>query len=168
MGYVFSVINVVLFIIILWAVLKKPVQIFFSTRKEQFKAQIALAEKRRLAAEAKLQESEAHFPYFKEDVEKLASSTLRHGEQESHAIVSTAQERAERMILDARRHVSQEIARMQQDLYTSAMDRAFDRATEEIKESIDAAQARKLVKRSITMIGSFFRGPRTEDQGPGF
>jgi F-type H+-transporting ATPase subunit b len=152
MAYVFSVINFVLFLIVLWALLRKPVQIFFSTRRERFKAQVESADKRRLAAEARLQECEAFFPYFKEESERLASSMKQQGEQESRAIIGIAQERAERMVLDARRLVALEISRMQQDLYAEAMDRAFDRAAEEIKESMDPARAKDLAERSVKVI----------------
>jgi F0F1-type ATP synthase membrane subunit b/b' len=152
LSYIFPLINFVLFVIILWAILRRPVQIYFSTRSERFKAGIRLATKRRIAAEARLQESEARLIYIVEDLDDLAREMEREGNRQSESIVNTAKEKADSLHLDARRRATQEMMHMYHDVYRHSVNKAFEQADKKVHKKLGQKEAEDLCSRSIDFI----------------
>jgi len=162
LSYIFPLINFILFVIILWAILRKPVRIYFSSRRERFKADIKLAMKKRIAAEARLQESEATLIYLLDDLDDLAREMEREGNRQSESIVNVAKEKADSMHLDARRRSSQEMMHMYHDVYKQSVRKAFEHADKKTHKKLGQKEAEDLCSRSIDFI---FRGlSQVEDQ----
>ena len=146
------------FIAILWVVLRKPVRIFFSTSRERIKSTMEIATKKRSAAEAHLQENEARIALLGDELSDSARRMEAEGKKERDAIVLAAQEKADAMYLDARRYVSREMARMYHDIYLHSVRMAFEMAHGDIQQRMDKKEAGKLALRSIDMISKGVEG----------
>lgn len=154
MSLLFPIINFVIFLLIMWAILRSPVKVFLATRREQFKRDVEAAAHRRSASEARLQESEAQLGNLEERLDDLAKSMEQMGNDESESIIGAAEERADAMNLEARRQISFELARMYHDVYVRSVEMAFERADYDIRRRMDAAESKNINERALAAIGA--------------
>ena len=128
--------NFALFILILWALIKKPLHIFLATRREVFKARVEDVEKKYENAMARHKDSEDRLFSVDKDLVELKRSMEIQAMRESEEIMRVAGERAEMLYLDAHRQVALEMARLKRDLYNLIVRSSFVRASEKIQSQI--------------------------------
>lgn len=144
--------NFVLFIIILMALVKKPLRVFLSTRKEMFKNQADDAEKRLQEAKENLARSEDSLRNLEKKLVSLKRSMEIHAMRESEAVTEGAQEKAETLYLEAHRQVTFEMAKLKKHLINDVLGRAMISAESLIKTRLKKEGQGKLAGRSVNLI----------------
>ena len=152
----FAIINFILFAIMLVILMRRPVRVFLSTRREQFRLRMESSRDRRHAAEKRLSENEARLRRLDGEVAALLKEMEVQGIRERDTIVGRTRERAKIMHLDAQRQVTHDLVKLRQDMYRRAVASAIQGAQQTIGERLVGKGAARMVDASIDMIARRF------------
>lgn len=146
-------INLVIFLIILISLLRKPLSAAFKTKREQIRAELIRAEEERRAAEARLVETEAKLARLETERQTVITRAQAEAEAEKRRIA----EQTEFEIAKLREQTENEIARTAKqaraELRRLSADETVRLAEEIIKEKINPQTDARLVKTNIQSIG---------------
>ncbi len=161
----FAILNFIVFVVLLWALLRKQVRVFLSSRRERFRMSMEEARRRRRLADNRLEKCERRLQRLEQEVAELLRAMEEQGKKERAAVVSAAEEKAERMIADAERKVEHERQKLRHDLYRRTVERAIMMAEEELRKKLKGDEAVAFMHRSVDMISREVDLERGDERG---
>ena len=146
-------INFTIFVSMLIVLLKKPLHVFISARKETFKLASDEAMKKLRAAEERLATNRVRRDRLDKDIAELIRLMESQGAREAESLIAAAKERTLRMRDDAELHIAHELTRLKHELYRECVQSACARAEKQLTATFSApAQAAALATRAENKI----------------
>lgn len=155
---VFTVINFLLLVAILWYALYRPVGNFLRAREQRIAEQIDTAQRDRAEAERLRKEYEAKMVQLKRDVHDAIEKAHFQGEQERREIIAKAREEASAMIQRATKQIEHERSKAWDDLKGDVVEVAMLAASKVLGRSVNDDDQRR-------MFEQFVEGIRPEEIG---
>lgn len=153
-SFIFSVINFILFLIVLYIFALPRIKSFYSERSEKIQQALKEAEEARTLAENKLREYEKKITFLDKEVEEIRKAVEKEGEAEKERIISAASKEAEIIKWQAKIIAEQELKQAKAELRKELATLSLERAEKIIKEKINEDDHARLVKDYITQITS--------------
>lgn len=148
----YSIINFVLFVVLMVAVLRKPLRAFLQTRRETFEAMLAESQRAHQEAAAKLAEYETRLAKLDAEIAEMKRTAKEEGEKDRAAIVAQAKEYAGKLKTDTSRMVAQELRASKELLKGTTIDLAIVLAERMLRQQLKPADHAKLVKGYIQQL----------------
>lgn len=152
MDFVWRSMNFVVFITVLFILLRKPVGSFFSSRREDIAHTLEDLEKKKSEAEVRFKELELKLADMADEREKILADYIRDGEEEREKIIANAKEMAERIKKQAEVTIDQEIKAAKADLVAEIANMSANMAEDLIKSNINDEDQARLVEESLKTI----------------
>lgn len=152
--FIFSVINFILFLFVLYIFALPRIKSFFSERSEKIQQALKEAEEAKTLAENKLREYEKRIAFLGKEVEEIRKAVGMEGEIEKERIIASAEKEAETIKWQAKIIAEQELKQAKAELRKEFAKLSLERAEKIIKEKINEADHARLVKDYITQITS--------------
>jgi F-type H+-transporting ATPase subunit b len=152
--FIFSVINFILFLVVLYIFALPRIKNFFSVRSEAIQQALKEAEEAKTLAENKLREYEKKIALLEKEVEEIRKALAKEGEAEKERIITTAEKEAETIKWQAKIIAEQELKQAKAELRKELAALSLERAEKIIKEKINEDDHARLVKDYITQITS--------------
>ena len=152
--FIFSVINFVLFLIVLYIFAFPRIKTFFFERCEKIQQALKEAEEAKTLAENKLREYEKKIALLGKEIEEIRIAVEKEGEVEKERIITTAEKEAEIIKWQAKIIAEQELKQAKVELRKEFAALSLERAEKIIKEKINDDDYARLVKDYITKITS--------------
>jgi F-type H+-transporting ATPase subunit b len=147
--FVFSVINFLLFLLVLYKYALPRIKGFFTERSQKIRQSLYEAEEVRVAAEAKLRECEKKLEVLDKQVEDIRMLMKKEGAAEKERIVREAEREAETIKNQARTVAEQEIRRAKQELRAELIKLSLERAEGTLTSGINKDDQLRLIHEYI-------------------
>lgn len=144
--------NFLVFVIILYKVLKKPVVNFFRTRKENLIKQYNELLEKKKEAEAKYIELQERIKNLEKEAQAIYQNYVEQGQREKERIISEAQAQAERIKQQAELYIQLEMEKVKKQLVHEIGEAAVKIAEEVIKKNLTEEDQKRLYKEFINEI----------------
>jgi len=145
-------------LIILFAVLvyytRKPIQEFFSSRRDEVKGGLDSAASVLSDAETRLAEWQARADRLEAEVEEIKEAARQRANTESENILADAEASAERLRNDAKTAIDQEVARARSELRAEAGELATKLAADLLQSHVTDEDQTKLVDEFVARVES--------------
>jgi F-type H+-transporting ATPase subunit b len=152
--FIFSVINFVLFLVVLYIFALPRIKSFFFERSEKIQQALKEAEEAKTLAENKLKEYEKKIALLSKEVEEIRKAVEKEGEIEKERIITAAEKEAEIIKWQAKIIAEQELKQAKAELRKELATLSLERAEKIVKEKINEDDHARLVKDYITQITS--------------
>lgn len=146
---IMALINLAIFAFIIWAIVKRPAGIFFSTRRLAFLRKRDEAKQRGTHAAENLKEIQARLTVLGVDVAELLEEMRIEGAKERNAIINTAKEKAIDQIANAEMRVSQDLERKHVGLHRRAIVKAFEQAEKKLRTKMKTEVRSQFIDQSM-------------------
>lgn len=134
---ILNILNVIIFVVVVRALVYKPVKKFINERKAKINADIDDAARAKAETESLRSEYESRLADSKSDAERIVSGSREEAKKVSEKIVSDAEDEGRRIIDEARTKAGRE----KEKIMSSVQDEIV---------SASAMMAEKLLQRSVT------------------
>lgn len=148
----YSIINFVLFVVLMVYVLRKPVHTLLVTRSKAFKTMLAASQQAHTDAKQKLKDYETRLARLDGEIAELKKSAKEDGEKDRAAIVEQAKIYAVKLKSDTQRMIAQELRASKELLKGTAIDLAIVLAERMLRQQLKPADHAKLVKGYIQQL----------------
>lgn len=148
----FSIINFTLFVVLLVAVLRKPLRAYLHARRATFEAMLIEAQKAHKEAAAKLAEYEARMATLEAEIAGLKRIAKEEGEKDRVAIVAQAKDYSVKLKTDTQRMIAQELRSSKELLKGTTIDLAIVLAERMLRQQLKPADHAKLVKGYVSQL----------------
>lgn len=145
--------NLILFVVFLVWVLKKPLQNFLGSRREDLAKQLEAARVKQEEAERRLAEYEHKLRNLEGEIEQIVKSHEAQGEADRQRLREETEKAIERLLREVDFTIHQESLKAQKAIRTAAVEATLDMAEQMVKERITDADRRRLADEYITRIG---------------
>jgi F-type H+-transporting ATPase subunit b len=152
MDMLWQAFNLALLLGVIFYFARRPVQNFFSDRRDGIKSDIEKATELLRSAEARHSEWQGKITELEGELDDLRSSTRRRAEEERENIIAAALDTAERIKRDAVAAVDQELRRAHSELHEEAANLAVDLADRILRGQVDERDTDRLVDEFITRV----------------
>jgi F-type H+-transporting ATPase subunit b len=142
----YSIINFVIFVVLMVYVLRKPLRSFLQTRRDTFETMLAESQKAHQEAAAKLAEFEARLAKLDVEIAEMKRAAQEEGEKDRAAIIAQAKDFASKMKTDTSRMIAQELRASKELLKGTTIDLAIVLAERMLRQQLKPADHAKLVK----------------------
>jgi F-type H+-transporting ATPase subunit b len=143
---IFAVVNLLILVILLGYLLRKPVKDFFASRAALIKQDIEESQNLRDCATEKFQEYSQRLKNIEAEMEALTVELKRAGELERNRIVQAAHERVTSMKETSERVMAQELIRAKEELKRDAVVLAAELAEKLVRENMTPEDQKRIVK----------------------
>jgi F-type H+-transporting ATPase subunit b len=143
--WVAGMLNLAIYIGILWKFALPPIQKFFAGRRDAFVYNLETSARLRKEAEAKLEEYSARLDALDKEREALLNEYHVQGEREKERMIEAAKKQVEKMRADAEATIAQEVKKAVAMLEQQAVDLAVEMAHRMAQEKIDRTTQSQLV-----------------------
>lgn len=147
------IVNFAVLATILVLVLRKPLAGYLSAKTEQIQTQLADARSKLERAEVERTKAEDLLARLDDEVRKARDEAKRAAEAERDRILKAAEQEAARIRETARKEIDAEVEAGRRKLLARATDLAVELAEKKLRKSMTAEDQRKLVDRSIDILG---------------
>ncbi len=137
--------NFAILFIILFLLLKKPTQAFFSSRRKEIADELKELEDKKAAAEKELAEYQARFANLDQESRQIIQDYIQQGEEAKKRIIAQAEAQAEKLEDMAKRTIEQEFKSARIKLQQEISALAVDQAEHVIQNAISSEDQEKLV-----------------------
>ena len=152
LNFIFSIINFILFLALLYILALPKVKGFFIDRSKKIRQALQEAEKAKNLAEQKLDEYQAKLNALDQEVQELKAAVQQEGEAEKARIIAGAEKDVESIKKQARIIAEHEIQKAKAELQREVARLSLERAGQLIREKINADDQVRLVKEYINNI----------------
>lgn len=152
--FVWTIINFVIFLIIIRAVFYKPVLKVLDDRKRQVESDLSRAEQARREAEELQVKYQEQVGNAQREAQELLNQAARMAEEKKAEIVAQAQGEATRMIEKAQEAINREKERALAELRDEVANLALLAAGKVINKALTAEDHHRLVKDFIQEVGN--------------
>jgi F-type H+-transporting ATPase subunit b len=147
------IVNFAVLATILALVLRKPLAGYLSAKTEQIQSQLADARSKLERADLERRKAEDLLARLDDEVEKAREEAKRAAEAERDRILKAAEQEAARIREVARKEIDAEVEAGRRKLLARATDLAVELAEKKLRQSMTSDDQRKLVDRSIEILG---------------
>lgn len=148
----YSIINFVIFGVLMVLVLRKPLRQLLQTRRATFEAMLAESQRAHREAEQKLKEYEARMARLDAEIAELKRIAEEEGAKDRIAIVAQAKDYAGKLKTDTQRMIAQELRSSKETLRGTAIDLAIVLAERMLRQQLKPADHARLVKGYIQQL----------------
>jgi ATP synthase F0 subunit b len=145
--------NLGLFILIMYLLLRKPLGTIFRDRREAIRRDLIRAQQEREAAEAKLAEVNARLAKLDAETAAIREQAVREATAEAERIARTTEEDAAKLRDQARREIEAAGKTVKQDLRRFAAEESVKLAEQMIRQDITPSDDARLVDRGVQELG---------------
>ncbi len=157
-AWVVSIINLVIFLAIIYKFGGPKISAFFKNRRETLIHDLEVARKLREEAEARLEEFSARLDALEDERKKLLEEYHEQGEREKKRIIEEAKRQVEKMRADAEVTIEQEVKKAIADLERQVVDLAVGMTEKMAQEKLDAGRQKTLVDNYVSELTSLEAG----------
>jgi F-type H+-transporting ATPase subunit b len=151
--WVTGMINLVIFLFIIYKFALPHIQSFFGQRSESFVYNLEASARLRQEAEARLEDYSARLDALEKEREALLDEYHAQGEREKERMIDAAKKTVEKMRADAELTIAQEVKKAVAMLEQQAVDLAVEMAHRMAQERIDRPMQSKLVDSYVEDLG---------------
>ena len=152
-GEVFwQVVSFVLLVILLTKVLRKPVRLFLTKRREEIKTSLEQSAKKEEASRKNSEDWERKLNSLSQEVSELHKKISQEGEAERQKIIERAHEEGDRIRKQAQVIAEQEVKKARSALRKEMVDLSVELAERLLKECTQAQDQERLVREYIGKI----------------
>jgi F-type H+-transporting ATPase subunit b len=145
-------INFAILVCLVYFIMRKPLANLFKNRKAEIVKAMEEAESAKAAAETAIREARAKMESVDKEMEDIRATIIAIGEKEALRIAASAQAQAERLAADTEILVSQEIARIAENVRKEAVERIVAEATKIIRDKINDSDRDALSRKYLEEI----------------
>lgn len=156
--FFYSVINFSALLLVLFFLLKKPMQAFFQKRSADTRAQMEKTKKFYDDAEKRYQAITTQLSQASREAQNLIDSLKKDGELEKQRLVAHAKDYANKIKEDAATIVQQELKRAQETLRVETVNLATELATRHVKDTMTSDDHHSLNDEFIAAATHFPKG----------
>jgi len=143
---IWSIINFLVFLLLLWRFLYKPVLKLIDARRDEIEQNLSRAEEARRQVESQQAEYERKLAQAREEAQSLISRAQATADKTKEEILSQAGRQAEEMIERAKKAIGSEKERALNEVRKEIADLAVLAASKVIERSLDVEEHRRLVE----------------------
>lgn len=152
--FYFSVVNFVIFVAVLYFVLRRPARDFFSDRAAHLQKALAEADAVSQAANDRLRAIQQRMEQVEKEIAALQRRFQEEGALEQHAAVERAQAFAAKSAHDTKRMIQQELRRVHTHLRKTTVDVAIVMAERILREQTTPDDQSRLARAYIQKLGA--------------
>jgi F-type H+-transporting ATPase subunit b len=145
--------NLVLFLVLLVVLLKKPLSKFFADRRRQVEEEHKKAEADRLRAEELAQEIDARLSGIEVEIANLKSHAATESQKEEKELVAQAEAEAQRIVARGSAEIDARVREARKELTAYAADLSVEMADEILKKSLTPEDHARLVDEGADALG---------------
>ena len=145
--------NLIVFILIMVYLLKKPLSEAFKAKREIIRAELIKAEEQRQAALAKLTSTEARLAQLETESSNIVERARLEAESEKERIARETQEEINKLRQQAASELERASQQVKKELRRFSAEESIRLAEEKIRRDINAEKDARLVKTNIQAIG---------------
>jgi F-type H+-transporting ATPase subunit b len=145
--------NLFLFLGVMFFLLRRPIQNFFRTRREEIRRDLMRAQEERDAALAKLEEVEARLVNLNSEVEAIRERARREAEEERERIARSTEDEIRKLGDQARRDIEGASKAARQDLRRYAAEQSVRLAEEMIRARLRPEDDARLMNEYVEKLG---------------
>jgi F0F1-type ATP synthase membrane subunit b/b' len=146
---IFPYANLVIFLILAWFILRKPLLNGLAAKREAYMGLLERANKAKTEAEAKQRELDQKLKDLEREVEQIKGEVRQQAEVDAKAIVVSAQTLAEHLKKEAKRIAEAEVAAAKEDVQREILQQVRKSAAEEIQRTLDDGRQHQVVKKGL-------------------
>jgi F-type H+-transporting ATPase subunit b len=155
---VWQLLNLALFLVLLWYFLRKPAADFFGNRKAGVAAALAKAEEDRRRAERLSEELKARLASIETELGSLREAARRDADAEHAALLAKSQADADQILAKTRADLDNRVRAARAELTAFAGDLSVDLARELLQKNVTAEDEKRLVEEGIANLAGAARG----------
>jgi len=152
--WIFKLVNMILFLGVLWYFLAGPVKKALADRHEKVRAEAEEARARRAKADQLAADIEARLNQIEGDVRAIHERAQADGERQKRELIAAAEAEAKKILAAARSEVDNRVKHARQELTEYAGQLASDRAEQILRETITDEDRKKLFAESVREVGN--------------
>ncbi len=152
-AWIFKLVNMLLFLWVLWHFLSKPIKKALADRHEKVRSEAEEARARRAKADQLAADIEARLKQIEDDVRSIRDRAQADGERQKRELIAAAEAEAQKILQAARSEVDNRVKHARQELTEYAGQLASDRAEQLLRETITDEDKRKLFAESVREVG---------------
>jgi len=152
MDLIWRIVNLLILFAVLYAVARKPIQAFFSDRRDRIEGEVEAAAKLRKEAEERYAKWQRQLAELDVELDQIRQISAQRAADERERILSDATATAERIRKDAHTAVEQELRRAREELREEAADLAIQLAGEMLSAQVSEDDRDRLVDEFISKI----------------
>jgi ATP synthase F0 subunit b len=145
--------NLIVFILIMVKLLKKPLSEAFKEKRETIRAELIKAEQQRQAALAQLTTTEARLAQLDTESNNVIARAKQEAESEKERIARETQEEINKLRQQAASEIERAGQQVKKELRRFSAEESIRLAEEKIRRDINAEKDAQLVKTNIQAIG---------------
>ncbi len=142
----YRVMNFVVLIGVLVYLLRKPLSQALASRRKGIEEQLATLESQKAAAEKQLAQYSQKLALLEKESEKIVAEYIKQGNDAKARILKEAEAAAEKLRVQGRRSIENELERAKLSLQTEILEKSLAKAEEMIKAQISAKDQEKLIE----------------------
>ena len=147
-------INLVLFLLLLYKLLKKPLVKWVSERRESVARQLRDADEKRARTEALAKELDVRISRIEGELAELKSHSEKEAAAEQAELTAQTEADAERIVQRAAAEIESRVRAARKELTAYAGDLSLEVATEIVKKSLDPDDQARFVREGIDSLGA--------------
>ena len=157
-GLVWQILNLGLFLGLLWYFLRKPAADFFGNRKADVAKTLAKADEDRRRAEQLAEELKARLASIETELANLEEAARRDAEAEHTALLAKTQSDADQILAKTRTDLDNRVRAARTELKDFAGDLSVDLARELLQKSVTAEDEKRLLQEGIANLTGAAKG----------
>ncbi len=151
-NFAWRILNLVIFVAVLWIAIGKKACAFFTGRREGIRQELDDLDVRREEAKMNLVKLEASIANLAAERAAILEESKVQAEAGKKAIIEEAERQAEQIIVAARRTAENEGRTILADVRAAIADEIVDAAEKVLETKLDAAKHTKLINNSLTKV----------------
>lgn len=146
MNLVWSIINFIMFLFLLYFFSRKQVRDFFFSRKNELARGIEEGKKQKEEAEKIYTEAIEKKEKLDKDIKELVENTVKEAEKNAQKIIENAKEMAEKIKAESKKIVQGEVQKAKAELMTEVSEIVRKRSEEILREKVLPEDNKKLIE----------------------
>jgi F-type H+-transporting ATPase subunit b len=145
--------NLLLIVVLLVVIARKPLSKFFAGRSDSIREQLAEAQKARADAEARLAEVQSRMSRLDDELKEIAGTAEKEAQEEYERMLAQAELDAEKIVERSRQEIEGMTRTAQHELRLHAAELSVKLAEEKIQNEISDADHERLLNRFVSKLG---------------
>ncbi len=143
----------ILFLGVLWYLLRKPVAGAFAERREKIENELREAAARREKADRLAEDIQARLSQIEGEVSSILDRAREEGDRQKQEIITAARQESEKILASAGNQIDQKVEQARRELTEYAGELAMTRARQIVENSLTDSDRQKLFQESLVELG---------------
>ncbi len=148
-SFLFPYINLIIFVVLAYWMLKKPFVGAIAAKREAFNELMKKAGAAKEEAEKRNQELKRRLDQLDQEVDQIKKQSKDQAEQEAQAILQNAQQLAEHLKKEAKRIAEAEVSAAKATLQQEIIKQVYALSISEIQKTLDEGKQQKIVQSGL-------------------